>query len=76
MYLLKVLRRQTIDIINIINVVPVSGTVYCKSSYHPYMEKRRMRTVVYANQNTCDITVAYFTASVMLLVAETETGRS
>ena len=22
-------------------------TVYCKSSYHPYMEKRRMHTVVY-----------------------------
>ena len=38
--------------------------------------KRRMRTVVYAYQNTCGITVAYFAASVVLLVAETETGRS
>ena len=38
----------------------VSHTDYCKSSYHPYMEKRRMRTVVYAYQNTCDIMVAYF----------------
>ena len=35
-----------------------------------------MRTVVYAYQNTCDITVAYFAASVVLLVAETETGRN
>ena len=35
-----------------------------------------MRTVVYAYQNTCDITVAYFAASVVLLVAETEAGRS
>ena len=40
------------------------------------MEKKRMRTVVYAYQNTCDITVAYFAASVVLLVAETEIGRS
>ena len=35
-----------------------------------------MRTVVNAYQNTCDITVAYVAASVVLLVAETETGRS
>ena len=35
-----------------------------------------MRTVVYAYQNTCDITVAYFAASVVLLVAETVTGRN
>ena len=35
-----------------------------------------MRTVVYAYQNTCDITVAYFAASVVLLVAKTEAGRS
>ena len=28
-------------------------TVYCKSSYHPYMEKRRMCTVLYAYQNNC-----------------------
>ena len=30
------------------------------------MERRRMRTVVYVYQNTCDITVAYFAASVVL----------
>ena len=35
-----------------------------------------MRTVVYAYQNTCDVTVSYFAASVVLLVAETETGRN
>ena len=48
---------QDLSKISILHVLQLLHIVYCKSSYHPYMEIRRMRTVVYAYQNTSDITV-------------------